>query len=60
MDNFLFCKICNEEYNSDVCEVHDILDSACGRKYLFICPFCSQEQVSELITEDVESLTRNE
>jgi|TARA_R110002012_G_scaffold304380_2_gene507854 hypothetical protein len=51
MASFLFCKICDEEYLSELCEIHDILESITGRKYLFSCPFCGQEQVSELSEE---------
>lgn len=55
MDSYFLCKACDYEYDSDSCEVHDILESLCGRLYLFICPMCNQEQTSELIIEDMEA-----
>ena len=55
IDNYFFCSICDDEYNANYCDVHDIIDARVGRKYLFTCPMCGEPQTSELIiVEGVE------
>ena len=52
MDNYFFCRYCDDTFDSRSCELIDVLDKVAGREYVFECPYCGETTVSELIVDD--------
>ena len=51
MDNYFFCCHCDDTFDSDCCDLIDVLDKVAGREYVFECPLCGETATSELIPD---------
>ena len=49
MDNYFFCRNCDDTFDSDCCDLIDVLDKVAGREYIFECPLCGETATSELM-----------
>ena len=49
MDNYFFCRNCDDTLDSDCCDLIDVLDKVAGREYVFECPLCGETVTSELM-----------
>tara|TARA_R100001163_G_scaffold47999_2_gene36081 strand:+ start:766 stop:933 length:168 start_codon:yes stop_codon:yes gene_type:complete len=46
-----YCKVCDQEVDSEACRLADIIETKGGRVYVFECCDCGEVSSSELIEE---------
>ena len=46
-----YCRACDQEVDSEECRLADIIETQCGREYVFECCNCGEISSSELLQE---------
>ena len=48
------CNSCDAEHDSRLCDLVDIVETASGRSYVFVCPFCGTQQKGDIIEMEID------